>query len=485
MDGRENEASADVAQRLAQELGLIVVGLTFSGKPRNRTVFGCSSALAHALSSARAAITFGSKADLTRQWIIAIRVQLNRDWTWDGVTTCGLEIVRAAGEVRGTIELPRSVSREALEGADRSATDLVFFDAIDGKPPAGSHPAELTTEYAIRPVFWLPTPVADPPPAWPLRLPIPTPPRQTARLRAAGVALSPYEAADDYSSSEQRVRRLWLEFEAEPDDRADRYFARALGYAPDPQLLDPDEVVPVPAEPPLPIDPEPIRVITPLQPADRAAIDAMQPLVPATPRRPGDPVRHYLLPLPPGVDPSSPRLFGFFVYELRLGHDVSRWCTAQARFGPPLRVTGVQHPAPPLACGVVRVPDLVEVSAPLASPVLNGRNLRPNRPRTEVWAFLYAQVTQIDGASRRNVLIGRVRANPEFANSDQRHADRLVQHALRVLARTRLSPLSPPSGCRSTRLSAFWRSRFTVALSRAGIRSALTWARSVFCELRI
>ena len=430
MEGRQNEAPADIAEQLAQQLGLNVVGLTFSGRAGRRTVFGCSSALAHTLTSARAAISFGSKADLARQWIIAIRVQINRDWTWDGVAPRGFEILRAEGEVAGNIELPRSVSREALEGADRGRTDLVFFDAIEGKPPSGSHPAELTTQYAIRPVFWIPTPVADPPLTWPLRLPITTPPRQTPKLLAAGVALSPYVTADDYSSTEPRMRRSWLEFEAEPDDRGDLYFARVLGYAPDPILLDQDEVVPAPEEPPLPIDPEAIRVITPGQPADRAGLDAMQPLIPATPRKAGEPVRHYLLPLPPGVDPSSPRLFGFFVYELRLGHDANRWCTAQARFGPPLRVTGVQHPAPPLVCAASRVPEYVAVSAPLATPVLNGRSLRPNHPRTEIWALLYAQVMQIDGASRRNILINRARADPEIANSDQRYADQRVQHAL-------------------------------------------------------
>jgi hypothetical protein len=76
------------------------------------------------------------------------------------------------------------------------------------------------------------------------------------------------------------------------------------------------------------------------------------------------------------------------------------------------------------------VPEYVAVSAPLATPVLNGRSLRPYHPRTEIWALLYAQVMQIDGASRRNILINRARADPEIANSDQRYADQRVQHAL-------------------------------------------------------
>jgi hypothetical protein len=69
-------------------------------------------------------------------------------------------------------------------------------------------------------------------------------------------------------------------------------------------------------------------------------LDAIQALIPAAPENPGDPIPHYLLPLAPGLDASNPQPFGFFVYELRVGHDASRWSTAQARFGPPLRISG-------------------------------------------------------------------------------------------------------------------------------------------------
>jgi hypothetical protein len=204
-------------------------------------------------------------------------------------------------------------------------------------------------------------------------------------------------------------------------------------------LLHPDESIPVPDEPPLPIDPEPIRVITPGRPADRAGLDAMQPLIPATPRDPGEAVRHYLVALPPGTDAFSPALFGFFTYEFRLGHGPARWSTAQARFGPPLRVTGVQHPPPALPCAIARHPDGVFVSAHLATPVLEGTNLRPNRPRTEIWALLYAQVVQLDGASRRNVLVSRALAEAEIANTDQRHGDLRVLHAHAVFDQRTIS----------------------------------------------
>jgi hypothetical protein len=158
-----------------------------------------------------------------------------------------------------------------------------------------------------------------------------------------------------------------------------------------------------PLEPPLPIDPELIRVVVPDQPQDRAGLDAMQRLIPS------DSPRHFLVPLPPGVSSQSRELFGFWVYELRVGH-AEGWSTAQGRFGRPLRVTGVQHPAPSLACQVGRVADGIRASAPLATPVFEGRSLTAAPPASEIWMLLYAQVRQVDGADWRNVLLTRQQA---------------------------------------------------------------------------
>ena len=138
----------------------------------------------------------------------------------------------------------------------------------------------------------------------------------------------------------------------------------------------------------------------------------MQPLVPSS-----SPL-HFMLPLPTGLAVDAAELFGFFVYELRVGHQ-KNWSIAQARFGPPLRVTGVQHPAPTLLCLVSSQPTKIAVTAPYAAPVFAGRNLLPRIPRTQLWALLYAQVTQADGASRRNVLLDRLllsfnEGDPEF-----------------------------------------------------------------------
>jgi hypothetical protein len=234
-----------------------------------------------------------------------------------------------------------------------------------------------------------------------IELPVTTPPAQVPRLVSAGIALSPFDAADDYSSTAPRRKRLWLEFAEPPADEGDAYFVRVLAVAPDPLLT--DEVVPetVP-EPPLPIEPEWMRMIRVGQPHDDNGAVAMQ----ALPRR-SDRGEHYLVPLPEGLGESSPDLFGMYTYEIRVGHADGRWCTAQGRWGPPLRVAGVQHPPPPLACLAARGADAVRMRAPFATPVHQGRHVRPPIPKTRLWAMLYARVQQSDALAWRNVLLQR------------------------------------------------------------------------------
>ena len=448
--GLQNQATLDLAGRLARQLGLEVSGLHFQARPRRRTVFGCSSSLRHTLAPDRSSITFSSKSDLIRHWIVAIRLQINRDWTWDALASPGVEIARDQSVTAGRIDIPRTFDLDALAEADRSQTDLVFFDAIDPKPELGNFPAELHVTYSIRALFRDVPATQDPPLSLSIRLPIAAAPAQTPRLASAGLALSDYLASVDYSSTLPRQRLLWFEFDAPPADPRDKYFARVLACAPDPMLLLDEEAIPDPQEPPLPVDPELIRVITPNQSADLAGLDAMQELTPA----PGSP-RHYLVPMPPTLSSDSPEIFGFFVYELRVGHDRSRWSTAQARFGPPLRITGVQHPAPPLSCQVRRNDEFLMVSAAFATPVFEGRNLRPRFPRTAIWVMLYAQVTQVDGRSRRNVLLARAPAELQVsgAGGSPYADDRLtfgisrfsqgeIDAALRAVALPIESPLS-------------------------------------------
>jgi hypothetical protein len=263
----------------------------------------------------------------------------------------------------------------------------------------------LHLTYTVTPVFAAAPAQQDPPLQLALHLPIAARPTQTPQLVSAGIALSPYAPAPDYSATAPRQRALWLEFEEPIDDPDDLYFGRVLAYAPDQMLTgapfrDPGGIEP-PPEPPLPVDPELIRMIVPGQSDDRAGLDAMQPLVPSAGSS-----RHFMLPRPAGLAVDAAELFGFFVYELRVGHG-RNWSTAQGRFGPPLRVAGVQHPAPPLLCQVSSLPADIIVTAPFATPVFAGRNLLPLPPRTQLWALLYGQVTQADGASQRNVLLDR------------------------------------------------------------------------------
>ncbi len=410
--GQSGTTTSDCAMLLAEQLSLNVTGLTYTAQAGERTVFGCSAALRHSLSPEHGAITFSATTELCQQWVIAITLQLNRDWSWSSlaanwpnVAPMSFEVKNGAGTVVGTIDLTQSVSGTALANPDRSTTNLIFFDAVSPLPAAGAFPAELNLSYTVTPQFPATPAHQDPPLNLSVTLPIAANPVQTPQLASAGIALSPYAPASDYSATAPRQRALWLEFSAPIADPDDTYFGRVLAYAPDQMLTGapfagPSGIDP-PPEPPLAISPELIRVIVPGQSDDEAGLSAMQPLLPSN-----SPL-HYALPLPSGLAIDAPELFGMFVYEFRVGHQ-QKWSTAQGRFGPPLRVAGVQHPAPPLLPVVSSMPETILISASYATPVFSGRNLLPARPRSQLWALLYAQVTQADGASQRNVLLSRL-----------------------------------------------------------------------------
>ncbi len=200
------------------------------------------------------------------------------------------------------------------------------------------------------------------------------------------------------------------------DSRSEPYFTRVLAYAPDPLLTFPipDQILVRQDDPPLAIEPELIRVITHGQGNDNAGIDAMQPMVeetadPSIPLVKVTPV-HYLLPLPPGlhlgvaraVRASSPTSC---VWDTRIGSGARR----TASFGHPTRLSGVQHPAPPLTVLAERTPGGMSVTAPFAVAVFDGRNVTSRPPKTEIWCMLYAQVLQADGIQHRNILLTEAR----------------------------------------------------------------------------
>ncbi|MEA2600135.1 MAG: hypothetical protein QOF89_1127 [Acidobacteriota bacterium] len=412
-------------QRLAEQLGTDHKGLTLVGKRGERVVFGCSRRIRHTLSPDNSSLTFAAKEDLFNHWIVALTLQLDRDWTWDALQHVSFEIFREkrfksdvevddnGGKPIGDWEVIPTASLQALGDLQgkpqREHTTLIFLDAVEPKSelPQPLNAAEtrfpdlIELDYRVEPRF-LNAPEAPPIPIDPLHLelPVTTPPAQVPRIVSAGLALSKYERNETYSATEARRRFLWLELEEPVRDPNDGYFIRLLAYGSDPLLSDGrlETFVP-PEEPALAIDPEPIRGITPDQPDDEAGLAAMTRLLPSTKSD-----RHFLIPLPPGLNADSPELFGLFTYELRVGH-AEIWSTAQGRFGRPLRSTGVQHPAPALFCTCQRDADELLVEAPFAEAVLNGKNITHDPPRTELWALLYAQVRQADGKDWRNVLL--------------------------------------------------------------------------------
>jgi hypothetical protein len=408
--GNPGQTPTDAPTRLATALQLRNDGLTLRSQPGRRIVFGAAPALRHVIGPDGASISFASSADLTRHWLVIIRLTLARDWSWDGLTHDGIVVQRGGTEV-GRFGPGRNAGVDALTDPDRTGTDLVFIDAVDPKPSPGEFPDVLNLTYIVT-ANLVGNPNEDPPLTLAIRLPVTTPPAQRVQIVSAGIALSPYTPDPQYTQTQPRRRVLWLELNRPPHDPHDRYFGRVLRVTPDPILTDVlDQTAPETPEPPLPIDPELIRTIVENQSDDTAGLDAMQELIAS------DSPVHFGLPLPPGMDDTAPELFGFFTYELRAGHNsgtpdpaTSVWSTAQGRFGAPLRVTGVQHPAPTLSCMALRNSTGITVSAPFALPVIDGRPVQPIPPQSEIWVLLYAQAEQIDGAARRNILLGRKRA---------------------------------------------------------------------------
>jgi hypothetical protein len=449
--GSEVAKPPDMIQRLAQRLGLENNGLTLVGKKGIRVQFGCSQRIRHTLSPDNSAITFASKGDLGNHWLSCVTLQIDRDWTWDALQDRSLVIQRkkrfrddAAAEAEiaevGDVEIKRTASINALQTPDRTTTTIIFIDAVEPKatltqpasPGDPRFPDLIELEYTVQ-VKFKPGhgPQNDGDPILPLELPITLPPAQVPQIVSAGIALSPYTRNQKYSATQPRRRFLWVEFDRPVADPKDTYFARVLAYAPD-QLIsnnNPSLLV-VPDEPALPIDPEYIRVITPGQPNDDAGLDAMRPMEKAT-----DSDTYYLLPLPPGLNAESPEMFGFFTYELRVGHyqytdtsgghtdGESVWTTAQGRFGRALRVTGIQHPAPTLTCTVNRDEEKLYATAPYAVAVQNGKNVTADPPRTQLWGLLYAQVKQADNKDFRNILLDDRMLDPDLRVEYRKNID--------------------------------------------------------------
>ena len=411
-----NDPHAVYVRRFAAAADLVEGDGAIMGSEGRRTVFGCFG-LRHVMAPDNGSFRLAAVADLPNQWLSTVRLPIERDWTWTGAGHPAFIVRRrivheptgylAFDEELGTIAFSHAINRQAALGRpDRSQSELVIVDAF--APPLGpdGFPYALDVTYTIvavagdggRQTVEIRT-----------RLPVTTPPRDVPKLASAGHAFSAYAILGDYQETETRRRMLWLEFEAPPADPRDLYFVRVLAQSPDPMLLTNQEPL---ADPPeyakMVIDPELVRVVRPGQSDDFAGLAAMQPLIPA--KTAGERPRHFLVPLPSHLTPESPELFGFFTYEIRVGHARGTtaspfWSTAQGRFGSPIVIEGVQHPAPTLPCFVQRNGEGVYVCSEHAVAVHEGRRLVATPVGTEVWFAAYARVPQADGATNRNIQI--------------------------------------------------------------------------------
>ena len=433
----ETSVQPNIMQQLAQQLGVKVNGLTLVSEKGERIVFGCNNKIRHHLAPDGSSITFSSKGDLCNHWLGCLVYRINRDWSWDALEDTAFTISRnkkftkdAPEEAEilaniGDIALKHSASFESLQpdvfgNVNRSSTTIIFIDAIEPKSslltPGGRlrFPDTIEVQYTITPNFkpGHGQPASIQPDL--IELPSTVIPSQVPKIASVGLAFSPYIKADKYQSTEARQRYLWVELEEPVENAADTVFCRVLHYAPDQLIGNNKQMAELFREteenPPLPVDPEYIRMITPGQTDDMAGLSAMQPMEKAS----DDDDIHYLLPLPSGLHPESHELFGFFTYEFRIGHGhwsdgqegkENLWSTAQGRFGRPLVVAGMQHPAPTLLCNVNRDKDKVFVTAPYAKTVWKGKNVTSDPPRTQLHCVLYAQVQQADRLEHRNILL--------------------------------------------------------------------------------
>ena len=417
----QNDASPALLARLASVVELVADGSLLVGQDGDRVAFGCAGLTHHAAPDATS-LELAEPSELASQWINVVQAVLDRDWTWRGAGSPTLTVIRTVSmpdapgttpvtRTVGTIELMPTINVQATRKPERSYTRLIFVDALP--PPLGpdGRPYEVVVGYTLKLTFEGGTSLTR---SIETRLPIVTPPTQVPRVVAAGIALTPYQRDVEYTRTAPRIRRLWLEFADPIADLRDAYFVRPLSRTPDPMLLpgveplaDPDVVESIP------LDPELARVITPGQVQDLAGLSAMQRLEPAA-----DSDRRFLVPLPPNTDPNSPELFGFFTYDIRVGHDRGPagnplWVTAQGRFGEPLVLEGVQHPVPELTCSVFPEPNgQIRVRAPYAAAYVALRRVLPTPPNTQIWVVLYARVIQADASTWRNIQLALRRAHP-------------------------------------------------------------------------
>lgn len=421
---QKNKTSAEL-KRLADELGLAAHNLTLEGKKGNRVQFGVSSKIQHTLSPEAGSVTLASVNEILNKWMVAVDLSMLRDWSWDGLKVQSFEIERQISikkfgsnkyqiiESRkkiGSVRVHQTANMSMLKDPDRSHTRIMFIDAVSDKDLGLEFPEELIVEYNLKAKLKPNSAVVNPDLNFSssIHLPVSTAPAQTPKIVSVGLAMSPYKYDEEaYTFSNERRKYLWLEFEEPPADPKDTYFARVMAYSPDPYLcrVDDDLIKNIDEDLPFNLKEEEIRKIIPGMDNDFGGVGLMQELIPESEENP----KRFLLPLPEGLHHDSDELFGFFTYEIRLAHKKECWSTARARYSRPLRINGLQHPAPDLICNAFRSNESNDKSIVLtayhANAVLKGKNITAFPPNTAIWYLLYTQVMQADGESYRNILI--------------------------------------------------------------------------------
>ena len=172
--GKEVEKAPDIVQRLAQQLGVESRGMSLVGKKGQRVQFGCSQRIRHTLSPDNSSLTFASKGDLAHHWLCGIMLDLERDWTWDGLEDRSLVIKRSKRFKEDDARPKPRTSRSATSRSstprrsprcpspDRSHTTLIFIDAVETKnerkrpAPHASEPRFpdlIEVEYTLEPAY--------------------------------------------------------------------------------------------------------------------------------------------------------------------------------------------------------------------------------------------------------------------------------------------------------------------------------------------
>ncbi|HXO75105.1 MAG TPA: hypothetical protein VN824_07730, partial [Puia sp.] len=238
--GKEAE-QATAIQRLATQIKLDCTGLSLIGKPGERIHFGCSNRIRHTLAPDNSSLSFATTAELFNHWICVLSFEVNRDWTWDGLSGAGIQVSRQKqftgeaatleNEVVGSIELKRTASRLAIDNPNRNYTRIVFIDAVEpkkdgNKPSTATHPFPNTIDlvYTLTPQFIAGVKAASAKQqivSEDLRLPTTVIPKQVPKVVAAGIALSPYRHDENYAETAVRDRSLWFEFEEPIEDPND------------------------------------------------------------------------------------------------------------------------------------------------------------------------------------------------------------------------------------------------------------------------